>query len=51
MKPKESTTLNIRISKELEKKILKDVDNGSFTDTKTSVVTRILEKHYKLKKC
>lgn len=41
------TTLCIRLPKELDKKIVQEAINTSFTDTKTSIVLKILENHYK----
>lgn len=44
---KEWTTLNIRLPKKLDKKIIDEAINTSLTDTKTSIVLKILEKHYR----
>lgn len=41
---KECTTVTIRIPKETLKKIDEIVDNGSFTDTRTSVLNKMIEK-------
>ena len=46
---KEWTTLNIRLPKALDKKIIDEAINTSLTDTKTSIVLKILEKYYKQK--
>lgn len=43
MKKKEATTITIRIPKELLKKIDKRVDEGSFFETRTSYLNRIIE--------
>lgn len=43
----EWTTLNIRLPKSLDKKIIDEAINTSLSDTKTSIVLKILEKHYK----
>lgn len=44
MVKKEGTTITIRISKELLKKIDKIVDEGSFTETRTSLLNRLIQK-------
>lgn len=46
----EWTTLNIRLPKSLDKKIIDEAINTSLSDTKTSIVLKILEKHYRDKK-
>lgn len=44
MVKKEGTTITIHISKELLKKIDKIVDEGSFTETRTSLLNRLIQK-------
>lgn len=41
---KEGTTITFRISKDLLKKIDKIVDEGSFTETRTSFLNKIIQK-------
>lgn len=41
---KEATTITIRIPKDLLKKIDKIVGEGSFTETRTSLLNRIIQK-------
>lgn len=45
----EWTTLNIRLPKSLDKKIIDEAIDTSLSDTKTSIVLKILQKHYKEK--
>ena len=44
MTKKEATTITIRVPKELLKKIDKVVDEGSFFETRTSFLNRIIKK-------
>lgn len=44
MTKKEATTITIRIPKDLLKKIDKRVDEGSFFETRTSYLNKIIEK-------